>query len=202
MSSVRSRDGLSLVEILIAIAVIGILAAVVIPRGDASLREQLISTAQIVASDLAYARSMAVANDSKYQIAFEISENRYYLQHSGTNTALNTLPVRPFSSNLDTKTRQYIDLDDLPHVGAAVRLLAVAAATQTQMNPITQMEFGSLGELTGQKDIIVWLSAGSGSAQRYVPLTVNKVTGLVTVGTFSGYGPPAGIIVNTSPVTP
>jgi hypothetical protein len=33
-----------------------------------------------------------------------------------------------------------------------------------------QLEFAALGELSMQKDVVLWLTAGSGNAQRYVPL--------------------------------
>src|SRR5687767_2609849 len=71
-----TRAGLTLVEMLLTIAVLAILAAVLIPQISSDIPERLDAGAQVVASDLDYARSLAVANDSKYRVAFEPLSNR------------------------------------------------------------------------------------------------------------------------------
>jgi len=190
----RPRTALSLIELLIAIAVMGILAALVLPSANPTIRDQLVSTAQIVAADLAYGRSLAVANDSSYRFTFDLTLNRYTLTHCGTNSALNVLPKTAFSNFDDLPTRHVVDLDDLPHVGPAVRLAAVGAYSNTSVQRLAQLDFGPLGETTPSMDIVIWLAAGSGEGCRYVPLYVNPTTGLTTVGSYSGYGPPASIL--------
>ena len=86
------RGGVTLIELLIVIAVMAILAAAVIPTLEPNVYSQLVGAAQVVQAELGYARNMAVTNDSRYSIAFDSRNNRIILTHSGTNTALNTLP--------------------------------------------------------------------------------------------------------------
>jgi Tfp pilus assembly protein FimT len=54
---------------LLTIAVLGILAAILIPQLSGDLPERLNSGAQIISTDFDYARSLAVANNSSYRIS-------------------------------------------------------------------------------------------------------------------------------------
>src|SRR5687768_9519392 len=105
----RFRAALTLIELLLTIAVLGIIAAAIIPSLSADIPARLTSAAQVVSSDLEYARSLAVSNNSKYQITFNTGDNYYYLRHSGTNTVLNTLPASPFLNQFDTADTQTTD---------------------------------------------------------------------------------------------
>jgi hypothetical protein len=62
------------------------------------------------------------------------------------------------------------------------------------------VEFGPLGETTRTEYTFVWLSAGRGAAKRYIFLYVNPVTGLTTIGSYSGYGPPTWAIEQATAV--
>src|SRR5262245_26210309 len=81
--SARSRAALTLIELLMTIAVLGILAAILIPQITGDLPERLNAAAQVVSTDLDYARSLAVANNTSYRITFDTANNRYVLRHSG-----------------------------------------------------------------------------------------------------------------------
>jgi prepilin-type N-terminal cleavage/methylation domain-containing protein len=188
------RRGFTLLELLLVIAVLGVLTALALPNASPSFREQLLSAAQIMAEDLAYGRSLAVANNSRYRFTFDTLQNRYLLAHSGTDHALDTLPTLPFDSPADTATQHIVALDQLPQLGTGVTLLAVGAYTGNNCQSLASLEFVPLGGIDPPQDVVVWLSVGSGSAQRYLPLTINPVTGLAAVGSFSGYGPPASLL--------
>src|SRR5437016_5888696 len=111
-----SRAGYTLVEILIVVMVIGILAAMSIPAFGPNVVSSLNSTADVVVADLMNVRQLAIANNTSYRLTFEISENRYYLEHTGANASLNTLPPTIYPNPNNTATRQYFDLDDLPQL--------------------------------------------------------------------------------------
>jgi prepilin-type N-terminal cleavage/methylation domain-containing protein len=188
----HARAAFTLIELLLVLAIMGILAGVLLPSMQPAVYDQLRSTAQIVATDLAYARSLALANNSNYRITFDLSANRFLLKHSGVNAALNTLPRTPFSSASDTADQHIVDLDELPHIGPVVRL-AAAATTGTTTQSAASIEFGPLGQTTNADPTTIWLMAGGGNGRRYITITVNPVTGMTFVGEYSSAGPPAGI---------
>src|SRR5947207_13957120 len=116
--------GLTLIELLLTIAVLGILAAILIPQLTGDLPERLSAGAQVVSADLDYARSLAVANNSSYRVTFEPDNNRYYLRHSGTSPQFNTLPQSPFRQTDDPADQQTTNLSVLPIPAPGVRLIA------------------------------------------------------------------------------
>lgn len=186
----RPTAGLTLIELLIVVAVMGILAGLVLPSSNPSLHDQLRSAAQILAGDLAYGRSLAVTHNSRYQFTFDPSGNRYILEHSGPNAALDTLPVSPFRAPGDPPDQQIVDFQELPHLGPTVRIAGVGVNRSPWVS-VGNLEFGPLGETTRPRETVIWLAAGTGSGTRYITLHVNPVTGLTTVGSYTANGPPS-----------
>jgi prepilin-type N-terminal cleavage/methylation domain-containing protein len=187
----RGSAAFTLLELLLVVAIVGILVGVLLPSMQPAVYDQLRSTAQIVATDLAYARSLAVANNSSYRITFDLNANRYVLAHSGASPTLNKLPHSPFSSSGDPADQHIVDLDDMPHSGPAVRLAAVAATGATTQS-VDNVEFGPLGQTTRADPTTIWLMTGDNGNRRYISLAVNPVTGLTQVGAYSSVGPPSG----------
>ena len=190
----RYSAGFTLVEVLIAVVIMAILAAVMIPNDSSDLNDVLLSTAQIIANDLAYGRSLAVVNNDRYCFTFNLKTNSYTLQHSGANTTLNILPVTAFTNPTDPPIQHIVNLSTFPCAqsgcGMPVSLAAVQTTSGTTVTSITQVEFNSYGQTTQAAATSIWLSIGTGSSLRYIPLFINAVTGLTTIGPFSGYGPP------------
>jgi prepilin-type N-terminal cleavage/methylation domain-containing protein len=179
-SLATGRRGVTLIEVMLAVAVLGIAAAMAVPSFEPNVTTQLESFAQIVASDLMTARDLAVANNSTYRLTFERNENRYRLEHVGTNPALNSLPPTIFPNRADTSTKHYTDLDDLPRMGVAAHLSAVELGS-TPAAATTTLEFGPLGATGGSVGTTVWLSAGAGASQRYLAVRIDPTTGIATV---------------------
>ena len=173
--------GLSLVELLLTIAVLGILAAILIPQLSGDLPERLKAAAQVVAADLDYARSLAVANNTTYRITFDPSTNQYVLRHSGASAQFNTLPPSPHRQNDDPVTQQTTNLATLPIPEPGVRLAAVVQM-QGAGQTTSQIEFNALGGTTSPQQSIVWLACGRGGACRFLSVAVDPITGLVTIG--------------------
>jgi prepilin-type N-terminal cleavage/methylation domain-containing protein len=193
MHAHRTSAGFTLVEVMIVLVVMAILAAAIVPAMNPNLYDQLETAAQLIASDLAYGRGLAVTNNSTYRYTFDVTNNLYYLEYSGTNSALSTLPSSAFYTSQDTSTRRYMLLNNLPGYGGVVRLAAVGSNGSSPA-PLTQLEFGSFGQTTQTDETDIWLTAGSGSLQRYMYVKVNPITGLATVEAFLSTGPPAAIL--------
>jgi hypothetical protein len=132
----------------------------------------------VLTDDLAYTRSLAVTNASKYRLSFDVPTNQYTLTHSGTNPGLNSLPRGPLGTPSDPATQRTVDLSQLPMVGSRVRLLGLKRGSQSFTQ--ASVEFGTLGATTTAAQTTIWLTAGSGAAQRYLAVKVNPVTGLAT----------------------
>lgn len=180
--------GFTLIELLIVMAVICILVGAVLPRSNPNVLDELRSTAQIVSTELAYGRSLAMANNDKYKFTFDTTQNRFTLQHSGTNTSLDKLPVTSFRSPSDTQYLHVVDLDEFPHMGPIVQITAVTVAGSSQR--ISDLEFNPLGATTRTAGTAVWLASGSGSNTRYITITIDPVIGLGQIGDYSVTGPP------------
>ncbi len=180
--------GYTLIEMLIVVTIMSILAAMAIPSMNPSLYEQLEGVAQVLAGDIAYARNLAVVNDSTYCFTFDTVNNQYILKYSGTNPALTNLPKSPFGLPSDPPTQQTVQLANLPHIGASVQLVAVYSMV-SPVQTVSNLEFGPLGQTTRAGNTVIWLAAGSGTATRYLSVRVNPITGLTWIENFQTQQP-------------
>jgi Tfp pilus assembly protein FimT len=172
---------LTLVELLMTIAVLGILAAILIPQLSGDVPERLSAAAQVVATDLDYARSLAVANNTAYRFTFDVPNNRYVLRHSGTAAQFNTLPPSPHRQNDDPVTQQTTSLAALPIPEPGVRLVAIVQM-QGSGTSTSEIEFNALGGTTCPQASVVWLVCGKGTIRRFLSVSVDPITGLATIG--------------------
>jgi prepilin-type N-terminal cleavage/methylation domain-containing protein len=189
-TGLRAAAAFSLVELLIVVTILGIFAGMVLTRFEPTFHDQLRGTAQVIIADLAFARSLAVANNSQYEFTFDPSRHRYWLEHSGTNPTLDTLPASPYGDPSDPPTRHTTNLRKLPSLSAALELAAVRSVSATEESEISSVEFSSLGALTQPEDCWIWLAIGRGDARRYMPVELDAVTGLARIGEFQATGPP------------
>ncbi|QDU94761.1 putative major pilin subunit [Lignipirellula cremea] len=176
-----ARQGYTLVELMIVIALLSILTSMVLPQFQPSVHEQITAVAQIVADDLAYCRTLAVMNSSEYSLAFDQATNSYTLTHAGSNPQLRILPSGPFGRETNPSHQRIAQLDDLPSLGPRVVIVGI----ETEGSPVAasgSLTFGPLGSVSGGRDITIWLSAGAGSARRYIPLIIPDVSGLIEIG--------------------
>jgi Tfp pilus assembly protein FimT len=158
-----------------------ILAAILIPQLSGDLPERLNAGAQVVVADLDYARSLAVANNTSYLLTFDVTNNKYDLRHSGTNTLFNTLPRSPFRQSNDPVDKQTTLLSQLPLPSPGVKLTGVLQMIGTPQSATT-IEFNSLGGTTCASQSVIWLSCGMGNLRRYCSILIDPVTGLVSIG--------------------
>lgn len=190
LSPDRSRTGFTLVELLIVIAVLGVVVGVFLPRLETSIPDRLAAAIRALASDLEYTRELAVANNSRYRLQFSVASNEYELTHRGSNPALDDLPASAYlkdTTSADGKPAQRFRLDSLPGSGAPVQLHAVLR-NASALNPAT-IEFDSLGETDSPAATDIWLRAGTGDDRRFQRLTVSPVTGLTKIHDLTSVGP-------------
>jgi len=168
-----------------------ILAGAVMTTFDPSLQEQLLGTAQVVVADIDYARNLAVTNNSRYKLTFEPSQNRYYLEHSGTNPSLDALPASAFRLASDPATRQTTDLAALPTGTADLELLLAVQQDEagTLLKEVNDAEFTPLGGTSRTQPTVIWLAAGVGDARRYISIRIDAVTGLASIGPLATLAP-------------
>jgi prepilin-type N-terminal cleavage/methylation domain-containing protein len=188
----RPSRGLTLIELLITLAVLSIVAAMLIPQLGQQSPDQLMAAAEIVAADVEYARSLAVVNNSKYQITFDVPANRYRLRHSGANTLLHVLPPSAFRRNDDPPDQQTTDLADLPLADPAVELVRVIAG-DGMLTSVSDVEFTPLGGTTRIAMTTIWLQCGQSDDARFIPIEINPATGLVEIGAMVD-SLPAGVV--------
>ena len=193
MKRFRQRTAaFTLVEMLIVIVLVGIIAGAVVPDANPSISSQLENAARTLAADIDYCRSLAVANNSNYRLRFEINNNRYILEHSGPNAALDVLPPSPFFSPGSSPAQQILDFDEQPVLATGVDLWGVHAQAAVP-EIVDDLEFGPLGETTRPEATTIYLAAGSGANRLYLPVRVNPVTGLTWVDDLSALPPPSAV---------
>lgn len=185
----RTRRGLSLIELMMVIAILAIVAAALVPSASNGISDQLESAARVLAADLDYARTLAVTHESKYKAAISTAAHQWTLTHSGTDAALDALPASPFHAAREPATQRTTQIRLLPGMTGEVSVHGIHA-NGSSLAAIGEVEFGPLGSTTRSEETVIWLSAGAGAGKRYVPVRVNPVTGLATVGNFQSTAPP------------
>jgi prepilin-type N-terminal cleavage/methylation domain-containing protein len=187
----RTPFGYTLIEILLVVSIVAVLAASMLTSSNTGARGQLRSLAHIIQTDLAYARSLAVANGTPYRLAFSAVNSQYTLEHVGDNDAWDTLPPSPFHPQTDTNTSQTVRVDDLPSTSGNVKILgAFTVADDNTLTRVDFVTFSTIGQtLDRAEETVIWLAAGTESEMRYQSIRINPVTGLANIDDVTGDAP-------------
>ncbi len=175
----RKTSGFSLLEVMIVVVLLGIFVALAVPYAQAPVEPHLEAGAQLLAGHLAYTRWLAVSYSDQYRIRFQVDQNQYLLEYAGSDSRKQTLPAGPLDAPYQPPHQRIVSLDQWPTLGTPLRLVAVKDDQGTDLVTIT---FTSLGGTRSHRPSTVWLAAGGGEGQRYIPVTVHPVTGIVSVG--------------------
>ncbi|HWA15868.1 MAG TPA: type II secretion system protein [Gemmatimonadales bacterium] len=77
MQPIRRRSGMTLIEVLIVITMIGLMAAVVVPRFRVSKSTRVRQAADVLVRDLEQARTRALSTRSRVRVNFVAASNSY-----------------------------------------------------------------------------------------------------------------------------
>ncbi len=177
----RRCRGFTLVEMMLVVTILGIVAAVVIPTLDStSGQASLESVARLVAADLRLARQASVQYNTSYTVTFDLTANTYQITQTGSGHPPPLVdPLSP-DSNLSM-----VDLTVVgPHQPGQIRVILGGAVLQVSQAPVVNVTFGPRGG-TGPsrtQDTVIWLTQGSGANRRAIVLSIQWLTGSVSVG--------------------
>lgn len=186
----RQYAAFSLLEMLIVLTIVSTVVALTIPYMSASREEQLRSAARAIAADLDYARNLAVNYNSQYLVTVDAANRQLVIEHSGTDTSLDTIPSTPFRSADDPADQHLVRLDGMAGIDEPIAISS-SYADSDPIVAVTDVEFGPLGETSRAETTVIWLTAGSGSHARYIAISINPVTGIATLGELQST-PPQG----------
>jgi prepilin-type N-terminal cleavage/methylation domain-containing protein len=79
----KTLPAFTLVEVIIVLMIIGIVAAIVIPMHVSAASTELKTAANMIASDLEYAKSMAISTGKSYFVVFDTSAEGYCIKDAG-----------------------------------------------------------------------------------------------------------------------
>jgi prepilin-type N-terminal cleavage/methylation domain-containing protein len=158
------RRAFSLIELITNLVVIGVVAAIALPRYGTALSNYRVSAAaRRVASDLVYAQSLAKASSSTYSITFSAGSNSYQL--FGGSTISNQLVGGIAAQSAPTSYAVALNSD--PYV-ATIASVSLANATSS-------ISFNGCGLPSTGGTVVLQC----GDAQK--TLTIDSTTGAVSV---------------------
>lgn len=184
----NDRSGLTLVEMLIALSVLAILAAVVLPAVRSTEAQSLESVVRVVAADLRLARAAAIQCGTEWTVRFDPATNAYELVHTGAGSppALSN----PLAAAGEPTDRYLVRLDRFAPAKSPGRFRLAAVSLKDSGQPVSDVTFGPLGG-TGParaEDTVIWLTTGAGPETQAVRLTISWITGQVWIGRPEMYG--------------
>ena len=77
--------GFTLIEVMIVLVILGIIAAIAVPMYTSAASVQLSVAADMIASDLEYAKSMAISTGKTYQVVFDTAAESYSIKDNAGN---------------------------------------------------------------------------------------------------------------------
>jgi prepilin-type N-terminal cleavage/methylation domain-containing protein len=143
----------TLIEILVVVVILSIAAAMAIPMLSSAADIQVKSAANVVASDLEYAKSMAITNSQTYCVDFDPTAETYSIKNnSGTiinhpvkgsaytmdfssDNRLNRVDI--YSVDFNSNAQVYFDSMGSPDNGGTIELRADGNIITINVEPIT-----------------------------------------------------------------
>ncbi|MEM0913085.1 MAG: prepilin-type N-terminal cleavage/methylation domain-containing protein [Planctomycetota bacterium] len=161
-----ARRGLTLVEMLIVVVIVGIAAALAVPMFSESSDIRLRSAASVLVADLDAARIDSIANaDDPRVVVFDTAVGSYHV-------AAASAPATPLTNTAVGGNWQVVYGQ-----GTAARLDGVGLQS-VSLGGDSTLTFGAFGNLDESADATIELAAGT----LRITVTVDAATGEATVG--------------------
>ena len=165
------RPGFTMVELMIVVAILGIIGVIAIPMFRGTHTTRLRSAAQVLAADLDATRAESIAHgeDLRYLVVDNDNKTWFIAADSDTTTPIDHIDTgRPY-----TRTLGVSDLKQLE--GVTISSYSLDTASETGDN---KLGFGLYGQLDQTTNATITLES-QGST---VTLTINAETGEVSIG--------------------
>ena len=157
----NNTDGFTLIEILLVVVILTIASLTAIPMLSSGAGMQIRSAANMIASDMEYARSMAISRGQNYEVVFNPSAESYSIEDSDGNVIDHPVNVgSPYTVNFQTnRSLNRVEIE----------------STTLDFDSVVFDCLGSPESITSSK--VINLSAGDMTAT----VTIEPVTGYISI---------------------
>jgi len=97
--------GFTLIELMIVLVILGVAAAIAVPMVSSAGSLQLRSAVNMVAADLEYAKSRAIATGQRHCVVFDASGETYRITDAGGTTISHPVNKKSYVINFSTDGR-------------------------------------------------------------------------------------------------
>jgi len=167
----NARRGVSMLEMMIVVAVLGIIGALAVPMFTGTDATRLAAAANVLAADLDAARSESIAHGEDLRmVVFDADTLTWHIAAtSDTDTPINHSGTGlPYTRTLGSGSAKQL-------LGVSVDSYDLDTASETNDN---KLGFGLYGQTDQTSDATITLRANT----NVITLTVNATTGEVTIG--------------------
>ncbi len=168
----RSRSAVTFLELLAVMLILAIVCGLLIPSAQSDMPHYLRTAAEVLAADLAFARSLAIVAGQPTAVVFEADGDAYRIVHSQGAQ----LSQSPFTWHPGQLTFR---LSEMPQAGRFVRLLRFVPDAPSRQR---RVDFTTLGGLASSEDVRIILGTPQAPRAWMIEITISAVTGRCHVG--------------------